>query len=98
MKRLSELEKHEIGDVHYVVYGSQAYCEQPVLHPLGRRSDLDIPYGDAHIPRSSVGVENLDVKSVSGAFAESVHRGSYKFAGDTAKLHPGVEVARDAPV
>ena len=41
MERLSDLHKHEIGNVDYIVYRTESDSPEPLLHPVRRWSHLD---------------------------------------------------------
>ena len=70
MHGMAVLDKHIVCDIHYVVYRSQAYAPQALLHPGGRRLYLYIRHNPCAVPRAKLVI--LDChggKLVYAAFA-----------------------------
>ena len=82
MQGLSQLEKHEIGDVHQVVFGGNARSPQAVLHPFGRRAYLTILDRNTRIARCGFAVFHLHVDlQIVVIDGESAHVGPLQLDG-----------------
>ena len=102
MKRLAKLEKHEVRDVHHVIYRATSDSCQPFLQPLRRRTHFYALDGEAHIARSAFCI--LDVyanrcRSICLSCLERLaHLRTGQFARNAVQFHIGVNVAGHAIV
>ena len=63
VERLPDSEKHEVGDVDYIVDGTLSGCHKKFLEPLGRFGHLDAAHRHAAIARTALGVFHGDLYS-----------------------------------
>ena len=74
MHRLTVLFHHIICNINNIVDWTDALCAKPLLHPLRRRSDLDIFHDSCRISGTQIRIEHgyldiiIDIFAVSGFF------------------------------
>ena len=99
MKRLT-IGKHDVvRNVNNIIDGTQTYGRQARLQPFGRLLYLAVSNADAGIAATSLAVLNhhIDGKVVV-VDDEIVDRWTVERGFVTVLLHPGIEVAGNAPV
>ena len=93
VERLSDFEKHEVGDVHDIVYRVQSDGEQLLLKPFRRRAHFHALDGNSLIFRSSVRIEHLyRNRAFSIAFLECRNIRISETARDVVQFHIRIQV------